>query len=412
MLARFAWPLLVVSCAACTAPVESSAVAAHARLVYGDDDRYEVGGPGVDSDLYEAARAVAAIIPRSRVRSAGGTMQLDALSLGEAEQLCDGERFAAQPSVAECSAVLVDDNLLATSGHCFAHALDCQNYLFVFDYFYEDGDEQLGPLIAYECRQTRVRADDPHDRSLRRDYAIVELTERVEDRVPLTLRDEPLAIDEPLIVISTTAGVPLKVDLAARVLDPRSGHDDYFVLESDTFHGSSGAPVLDHDGALVGLFARGQNDYVFDEDAACYRAARVPPVATEAIESDPAAAAEHASFAQAAIDALCAMDYPSERLCGVEPACGDGICSADEDDASCGRDCTAPDERARRVQRVLEVALDGAEPRASDSEAHRASGCSAALRPVASDASAWLCAALLVARSWRASRRPQRRHGP
>jgi hypothetical protein len=399
VLARFASSLIAASCVACTAPVDSSTGAAHAELVYGDDDRYEVSDPGVDDGLYEAARAVAAVIPRSRVRSAAdGTTHIVALSLGEAEQLCEGEPFAAQPSVAECTAVLIDDNLLATAGHCFAHAFDCQNYLFVFDYFYEAGDQQLGPMTTYECVQTRARADDAHDRSPRNDFAIVELTQRVAGRTPLLLRESPIEADQPLIVISATGGVPLKVDLGARVLDPRPEHDDYFVLESDTFYGSSGAPVLDHDGALLGLFARGQRDYEYDDGAGCYRTVRMasPP---------PTDDAEHASFAHAAVDALCATGYPSDRLCGIAAACGDDICSPNEDHASCARDCAVQAAPMRIVQPRLDLA--NADP---------ANGCSALPRPIARPPWAWLCAMLLALQRrrtrwlWTWDRRPSYRH--
>jgi hypothetical protein len=413
MFARFARLLALVSCVACTSAEESPAACAHAPLVYGDDDRYEVSGPSVDPVLHEAARAVAAVIPRSRVRTdMNGATHIDALSLGEAEQLCDGEPFAAQPSAAECTAVLIDDNLLATAGHCFTHALDCENYLFVFDYFYADGNEQLGTaLTTYECRRARVRADDAYNRSPLDDYAIVELKERVVGRTPLALGAAPIAADEMLVVISSTGGVPLKVDLGARVIDPRTEHNDYFVLESDTFHGSSGAPVLDHDAALIGLFARGLLDYERDDDAGCYRIVRSPSLAASAPSTDDADAgktgmlyeAEHASFAHAAVAALCATGYPSERLCGIAPACGDGICSPSEDEASCGSDCSDHNDPVRGVQRRPALPLDMPEARATGADMRTANGCSAT-RPVAGHAWTWVCATLLAMRRRRMAR--------
>ncbi len=326
---------------ACTAPEEPLPIAARAPLVYGEDDRQEVSRAADDPALYESARAVAAVIPRSRVRhAADGTPQIDADSLQDTEGLCADEPYAGQPSAAECTAALIDDNLLATAGHCFRHAWDCENYLFVFDYFHaseaEDGKPELGPLSIHECRRALIHESDARDGSPVRDYAIVELTERVAGRTPLPLRGAPLQPDDPLVVISSTGGVPLKIDLGSRVLDPRTDALDYFALDSDTFHGSSGAPVLDADGALIGLLARGKADYVFDETAQCYRVARRPsPEARREPEAAGAAAAaplqadagsafepdaEQASYVPPAIAALCQTRYPSLRLCGIAPA--------------------------------------------------------------------------------------------
>jgi hypothetical protein len=54
--------------AACLSSEESSLELSRARLVYGDDDRQEVYRVAKEPSLYQAARAVAAVIPRSRLR--------------------------------------------------------------------------------------------------------------------------------------------------------------------------------------------------------------------------------------------------------------------------------------------------------------------------------------------------------
>jgi hypothetical protein len=337
-------------CAACTSLGDEALAARGAPLIYGEDDRREVFEAAA---VYDAARAVAAVLPRSRIRyGADHRPEIVASSLQATEGLCADQRYAEQPSAAECTAVLIDDNLLATAGHCFRHAWDCQNYVFVFGYFYAAPGE-LAPLEVYECRRAQVQENDLAPESALRDYAIIELTRAVEGRNPLAARAEPPSSGEPLTVISAGAGLPLKVDSGARALDARLPAEDYFLLDSDTFHGSSGAPVLDAQGTLAGVLARGNPDYAFDERAGCNVLATSPaPTLREehadaAADAAPAAAsgmpltAEQASYLHPAIEALCERGYPSLRLCGIESRCGDGFCYVDESSDSCPHDCGA-----------------------------------------------------------------------
>ena len=357
---------------ACASPGESPPRARSATLIYGDDDRNEVGSPAVDDELFATARAVAAVIPRGRVRSdADGAAEITARSLLDTEQLCADEPYAAQPSAAACTAVLIDDNLLATASHCFAHLFDCQSYVFAFDYFYGTATaapSDFGPLEVHECRRIVMRVQDRDDSSERRDYAIVELDRSVTGRTPLPLRNGPSDPGEPLIVISSTGGIPLKVDLGASVLDPRPTEHDFFILDSDTARGSSGAPVLDYDGRLLGLIARGRKDYLFDEAADCHRTVRVasPGVSDGGVVE--LGAGEHATYAEPAIQALCEAGYPSMRLCGIAPACGDGTCSPGEDSAQCESDCAAASAPVR------ELGPKPSPPRSGQAD-DRANGC-------------------------------------
>lgn len=275
-------------------------------------------------------------------------------------------RYAASSSHADPHLLVIslDQNLLATAGHCFKHALDCQKYRFVFGYAYERAGAPLRirPSDVYECRRARVQENDLGQTDRIRDYAIIELTRAVHGRPALSVRSKALRHGELLAIVSAANGVPLKIELGARVLDARAHPGDYFVLHSVSYRGSSGAPILDAAGSVVGLFVRGSDDFDWDKESTCYRAsgravtsrrrtfAELPeePVRVEGQGHDTAGeearvspttrVPEQASYLRPALDALCASGYPSERICGTEPRCGGQICSPSENPRSCGTD--------------------------------------------------------------------------
>jgi hypothetical protein len=151
----------------------------------------------------------------------------------------------------------------------------------------------------------------------RGDFAIVQLDREVSnDRQPVALGSVALAADQALVTLGFPLGLPAKVDATARVVDPRSDRADVFSLRTDAFEGSSGGPVLDREGGLVGVLGRGGAD-LRDTDAGC-------SVATVIEDGEPAAFVEQASYAQRAIEALCARGWPSPRWCSaaIAPAKG------------------------------------------------------------------------------------------
>lgn len=360
----------VLTLMACSAPLPADELSVQALpVVYGQDDRrelYQIDDPA----LAAAARAVVAIIPREDIATlADGTARWSAITAAESVNLCPDQPFAAQPALAICTAALIDDDLVLTAGHCFAHALDCRNFVLAFDYAYRAPGELAwgaAPELL-ECERVVVQEtvagfDDPDAL----DFAIVQLTAPASGRTPLPLRSTPLTSDEPIGVISATLGVPLKVDRGGHVLDARPDQNDFFVIDSDTFHGSSGAPVLDRQGALLGIFVRGHEDFGYDAQRAC-SVVSTRPSPTE-LESEDAGFvtpdAEEATYVARAVDALCSAGYPSERLCQRSPRCGDGFCSHGEAAGSCSADCmaAAQDDRATARDAGMSLEPDAGEP--------------------------------------------------
>jgi MYXO-CTERM domain-containing protein len=139
------------------------------------------------------------------------------------------------------------------------------------------------------------------------DVAWLRLDREVTAWPPLAaIRREPLANQTPLVVVSATAGVPIKIDPGATVSQARSAENDYFVADSDTFHGSSGAGAFDENGALVGILSRGKEDFT-STDAGCNLTLHEPA----------SAAAERYSHATQAVATLCASGEGSSALCGL-----------------------------------------------------------------------------------------------
>jgi hypothetical protein len=292
------------------------AAGARAPLIYGDDQRrdvYEVEGEGLRR---LALDSTAALIGNDLLHRQGdGTMTIEAPTLGEAANLCADQPFRLQPTAAACSAVLVDDQLLLTAGHC-ATEETCRDQVWVFGYALAraGGAPSLREGDLYRCGWVpqRIRGVDATGR--RWDHAFVALDRPVAlPRRPAPLATAAVSTGSRVTVIGYPEGLPVKVAAGAEVLDGRPGSLDYFTMDSDTFEGSSGSGVFDQDGRLAGVFVRGGFDYENRPEMQCLVARHLGGAL------DPAGA-EQASHVGPPVAALCAR-FPGLRLCPVPAAC-------------------------------------------------------------------------------------------
>jgi hypothetical protein len=185
----------------------------------------------------------------------------------------------------------------------------------VFDYHYTapgvlamtDGDiVPVAEIVA--------EALDSGEGEARLDYAWLRLETPVaspREPSPIRVRRDSLKLDDTVVSIGSGGGVPMKFDAGGRARDLREEQSDYFLSDSDTSHGQSGGGAFDSDLALVGILARGGNDWLETEQG-CRVTAHQP---------DPLAAAEQFTYAHRAVEALCSADASASSLCRAE--CGD-----------------------------------------------------------------------------------------
>jgi Trypsin-like peptidase domain len=322
---------------------DSISVATQA-IIYGQDDRVEVY-EAPDARLRAlASSSFVALVPRSHfARTSSGDFAIFTRPLKDAFQVCEDARFAKQPTAADCSGVLIDDDLVLTAGHCFTSDDACERFAFMFDYFFSGpGDlEPMGWGDVYGCRRIVKRQVTIDASTPRIDFAVVQLDRTAIGRTPVSFRTTPLADGEPLSVLGCVSGLPAKIDSGAHVVSSRAPNGDFFLLDSDTFQGSSGSGVFDANAQLVGVLVRGGEDYVERPDASC----KVPKVITPAGDSGTlrVGLGEEATYVARVVEGLCASGWPSQRLCGAQPRCGDGFCSAGENRVACAVDCDCAD---------------------------------------------------------------------
>jgi hypothetical protein len=106
------------------------------------------------------------------------------------------------------------------------------------------------------------------------DFAIVKLEGKVGNSSAVAFPEErqEIVLGDPVIVIGTSEGLPLKIDDGGSVFDVSP--KDYFEITSDTFEGGSGSPAFSEDGRLLGILVGGAVDYTWDGDEECFRRAR------------------------------------------------------------------------------------------------------------------------------------------
>lgn len=323
MFERLGWLVVVCGLLATGCGSEEQAFVGQidASVVYGSDDRMEVYNHP-DAELRDIAReSVVALIDENQIeRGPDGLYVLFAITLSTSKGLCEGEAFFDQPTAANCSGVLIDDDLVLTAGHCMRTQRNCDDTAFVFNY-HLDAPMQLAAIEdddVYSCTEIVLRDEAP-GQTPTPDFAVVRLDRAVSGGhrpAPLRPADDPLSLGESVTMIGFGSGIPAKIDSGGEVADPRTETLDFFVVSSDAFAGHSGSPVFDSSNELAGHLVAGlAPDYVEAEGQQCF-------VVNTFDESE---AGEAINYFAPIVAELCDLDVGSDSLCG-DTACDGSPC--------------------------------------------------------------------------------------
>jgi len=328
---------------ACSAASAAELAETRAPLIHGSDDRRDLYAvEDVEVRSLALSSTVALMPPGSVTSTATGSLAFGSETLTDVFDLCPSEPFVWEPSLADCSGVLLDDDLVVTAAHCVTF-LPCQNQLWVFGYaiLNEGARPQLDEGALYRCRSVPVSEYGTTREGRRLDFAVVQLDRPVSShRQAPTITNQPMPTGERATVIGYPSGLPVKVDRGATILDARAAEADYLSLASDTFIGSSGSGVFNRLNELVAIVVRGGEDYEYSPESHCYISRRIPE--GQALDNG-----EHASYVSPAVTSLCESGWASNRLCHRSSTCGDAQCSVDEHTGPCQSDCPALESPAR-----------------------------------------------------------------
>lgn len=183
---------------------------------------------------------------------------------------CEGERFVNQPNPSMCSGFLIAPDLIVTAGHCANLSTFCSEYRWVFDFTYDVEKGSAGTEVSekniYSCKKV---ISNVLSMPLNLDYAVVQLDRRVNDREPVTIRNDlNIDKDSQLFIVGSPSGLPLKVADGAKVRS--NHHPSYFSANLDSFQGNSGSGVFNAvTGVAEGILVRGENDFIYNPSKKC-----------------------------------------------------------------------------------------------------------------------------------------------
>jgi hypothetical protein len=301
---------------ACAGSREDAPAKLREPIVYGMDDRVEYYETDSAVAQTRMSESMVALFPLNAF-DADGRLSSATPSVSQKLRLCPGEPFADQPAAAFCSGVLVDQDLVLTAGHCVRLYGLSQLVIATGYYYASSGELAATPHDLRRAVAIVSEALDSADAEPRLDYAFIKLDRPVTGGrrpTPVMATPTPLTANDPLLALSAGGGIPMKVDLGARVLDARTDQRDYFIATSDTSGASSGGAVFDTGGVLRGILARGGTDFV-----------KTPDGCATAIHVDDSHAAEQYTYVDRAVAALCAEQPEASSLCRHD--CGE-ICEA------------------------------------------------------------------------------------
>lgn len=226
--------------------------------VFDQDDRIE-RHQIKDQLVRQAARSSAALITKNQLVLDGKNVSYKGKSLKDNLNFCSSAKFANQPMVANCSSVLIGEDLILTAGHCIDESMNfgCEDYTVVFDYVADtEGNIELKKENIYNCKEILYYDFDFMNGSML-DLAILRIDRKVLDRAPIPVDLERPRVGEKVFMVGHPLGIAQKVSQIGEV-KPAIINKNSFVHNLDTFSCNSGGPVFSKEsGKVVGILVRG-----------------------------------------------------------------------------------------------------------------------------------------------------------
>ncbi|MET0385640.1 MAG: trypsin-like peptidase domain-containing protein [Polyangiales bacterium] len=233
------------------------------KVIYGSDDRVDVFQLPAGPERDDVDSVVALFQAGNIIDNGNGTSTLSTTNFGQSYSLCARERFREQPLGAFCSGFLVEEDVIATAGHC-VNASNVTNVRFVFGFRMRDAanaETVLPNSEIYRGAELLGRQEV----STGPDWALVRLDRPVRNhRVARVRRSGRVPDGQALHVIGHPVGLPTKFAGGANVRN--NSPAAFFVANLDTYGGNSGSPVFNSETHEVeGILVRGETDFVEQE---------------------------------------------------------------------------------------------------------------------------------------------------
>ena len=203
------------------APQEESVGKAEQAVINGVDNRVPAA-VHPDPTLRRLAQAsTAMLISASKVNATNpANITFTASTLQALHNVCtnQNQQFLGDPTPGDCSATLIDDNLVLTAGHCVS-AATCANTRFVFNYFRNAAGvlNTIQSADVFSCSSVASQLNSGQD------FAIVRLDRPATPRfipAPVRISRTPLAQGQQIATIGVPDGTPIKISSGAIVATP------------------------------------------------------------------------------------------------------------------------------------------------------------------------------------------------
>ena len=186
-------------------------------------------------------------------------LMLKVRNFGEIFNLCQCEPFREQPIAAGrlCTGFLIDDDIVATAGHC-ANKKNVSQLRIIFGYKLQNPSQQVNKIPIENVYQGKKIVARQYDRDVKgKDWALIRLDRKVDNRPVLRLSGDPALSPRPVYVLGYPCGLPLKYASGAWV---KCVYDRSFGADLDVYSGNSGSPVFDAEThEVLGMIVHGNS---------------------------------------------------------------------------------------------------------------------------------------------------------